>query len=74
MNHQGDFILSDFCFKWLDRYSLDDAMSRQAALIMLHFPSGILRGALANLGMTSIVSASLSYHPACNFYVQIKSA
>jgi trafficking protein particle complex subunit 6 len=41
---------------------------------MLYFPCGIIRGALANLGITSIVSANLGSHPACNFSIQIKSS
>lgn len=73
-NHQGVFVLSDYCFKWLDRYASDDSMSRQAALNMLYFPCGIIRGAFANLGISSIVSANLGSHPVCSFNVQIKSS
>jgi trafficking protein particle complex subunit 6 len=71
-NHRGVFVLSDFKFKWLDRYASDDIVSKQAAARMLHFPCGILRGALANLGLSSIVVAEFVALPACTFNIKIK--
>ena len=70
-NHKGVFVLSDFKFKWLERYSLsDDMTSKQAAAKLLHFPCGILRGALANLGITAVVNADFNTLPAVTFNVR----
>jgi trafficking protein particle complex subunit 6 len=72
-NHRGVFVLSDSKFKWLERYSSDDIESKQAAERMLHFPCGMLRGALANLGVLSMVNADFNTLPACTFNVRIKT-
>lgn len=66
-------MLSDFKFKWLEKYASDDAVSKETAARMLHFPCGILRGALANLGLSSIVVAEFTSLPACTFNIKIKS-
>ena len=71
-NHKGVFVLSDYKFKWLDRYTSDDIISKQSALNMLHFPCGIIRGALANLGISSIVHSELNELPNCTFNIRIK--
>jgi trafficking protein particle complex subunit 6 len=67
-------VLSDLKFKWLDRYVAGDSTSRRAASNMLHFPCGIVRGALANLGITSIVNADVNDFPACSFSIRVKPA
>ena len=67
-NHKGVFVVSDFKFKWLERYSLDDVESKQAAVRLLNFPCGIIRGAMANLGLQGIVNAELSNFPRCTSY------
>lgn len=72
-NHRGVYVLSDFKFRWLDRYASDDIASKKAAARMLHFPCGILRGALANLGLSSIVVAEFNTLPHCTFNIKIKS-
>lgn len=72
-NHRGVFVLSDFKFKWLEKYASDDAVSKETAARMLHFPCGILRGALANMGLASIVVAEFTTLPACTFNIKIKS-
>jgi trafficking protein particle complex subunit 6 len=72
-NHRGVFVLSDFKFKWLEKYASDDDVSKETAARMLHFPCGILRGALANLGLSSIVVAEFTTLPACTFNIKIKS-
>ena len=71
-NHKGIYVLSDFKFKWLDRYASDDIATKQAASNMLHFPCGILRGALANLGMSSIVNADFNSLPGCTFNIRMR--
>lgn len=74
-NHKGVFVLSDFKFKWLEKYVLDDMSSTSAATKMLYIPCGILRGALANLGLLSRVSADpiFSNPPGCTFNIKINS-
>jgi len=71
-NHRGVFVLSDYKFKWLDKYVSDDAASKQAAAKMLHFPCGIIRGALANLGLSATVHADFTALPGCTFNIRIK--
>lgn len=39
----------------------------------LHFPCGLIRGALTNLGVPCSVSADVAALPACSFTVRIKS-
>lgn len=73
-NHRGVFVLSDYSFKWLEKYASDDMAAKQAAVRLLHFPCGILRGALANLGYTSIVHADFNVLPSCTFNIRIKNA
>lgn len=72
-NHRGVFVLSDTKFKWLERYSSDDIESKQAAERLLHFPCGMLRGALANLGVLALVNADFNTLPACTFNIRVKT-
>ena len=69
----GVFVLSDNKFRWLDRYANDDVSSKQIAAKMLHFPCGILRGALANLGLSVIVNADFTTLPGCTFNIRVLS-
>jgi hypothetical protein len=66
------FVLTDTKFKWLEKYCSDDIASKQAATNMLHIPCGLLRGALANLGVTSVVTADFNNLPTVTFNVRIK--
>ncbi len=72
-NHRGVFVLTDSKFKWLERYSSDDIVSKQAATRMLCIPCGILRGALANFGILAIVNADFNTMPSCTFNIRIKT-
>ena len=72
-NHKGIFVLSDLKFKWLEKYCSDDTIAKQNAARLLHFPCGILRGALANLGILSIVTADFTSLPACVFNIRVKT-
>jgi len=67
------FVLSDTKFKWLEKYSSDDIESKQAAERMLHFPCGMIRGALANLGVLTLVNADFNNLPACTFNIRVKT-
>lgn len=72
-NHRGIYVLTDSKFKWLDKYTSDDIITKQIATKMLHIPCGILRGALANLGISAVVTAELNNLPSCTFNIRIKS-
>jgi hypothetical protein len=66
-------VLSDYKFKWLERYSSDDIKAKQSATKLLHFPRGILKGALANLGMNAVVTADFNALPSITFSIRLKS-
>ncbi|KAH8052828.1 hypothetical protein JL722_9962 [Aureococcus anophagefferens] len=72
-NHRGVFVLKDYTFRWLARVSSDDAeaMKRVTANI-LQFPCGVLRGALANLGIVATVTAEYGTLPSCSFSIRIQ--
>ena len=70
-NHRGVFVLKDYSFRWLAHLSHgDEAKQRAAAARLLRFPCGLLRGALANLGLRASVSADPAA-PACSFNIRI---
>lgn len=71
-NHKGVFVLSDLKFKWVEKYSSEDIACIQLAIKLLNFPCGIIRGALANLGLPSTVTAEFNTLPACTFNVRVK--
>ena len=71
-NHRGVFVLSDNEFKWLKQYIEDDDDNVEAAERLMRFPCALIRGALANLGLNSIVTVDLSTHPSVSFSIKIK--
>ncbi|RHY90024.1 hypothetical protein DYB31_013384 [Aphanomyces astaci] len=72
-NHRGVFVLQDFNFRWIQALSGEhDAESKQKALVFLVFPCGLLRGALANLGILAIVNADLNAVPGCTSYAFLR--
>jgi trafficking protein particle complex subunit 6 len=74
-NHRGVFVLSDHSFKWLDRYKVGDQnkANEAAADKMMQFTCSIVRGALANLGLSSIVNGDRDSYPCVNFHIKSKS-
>ncbi|KAI9908631.1 hypothetical protein PsorP6_016406 [Peronosclerospora sorghi] len=59
-NHRGVFVVQDFSFRWLTSLSAATELeTRDMALLFLVFPCGVIRGALANLGLTGIVNADI---------------
>ncbi len=72
-NHRGVFVLSDSSFKWFMKYISNDEKNQEAAKRISKFPCGLLRGALANLGLVSIISADLTAMPAVSFSIKLKS-
>ncbi|KND04123.1 uncharacterized protein SPPG_01561 [Spizellomyces punctatus DAOM BR117] len=75
-NHRGVYVLTDNNFRWFLRMSSDGSsaeISRQA-FAYLAFPCGLIRGALANLGVASVVIAEVSTIPQCTFQIKIAKA
>jgi len=71
-NHRGVFVLRETSFKWARKVSShNEELQRVALLKLLQFPCGLLRGALASLGVDASVSAELGTAPSCNFNVRI---
>lgn len=71
-NHRGVFVLKDSSFRWMTRFSSSKEEVVQAATLhLLQFPCGVLRGALANLGITATVSPEQVSPPTCSFNIRI---
>lgn len=75
-NHRGVFVLRDLELVWLTRFPVATEHSRVAAIRLLAFPCGIVRGCLANLGIPSVVSADFladgQQMAACSFNIKVK--
>ncbi|OZJ05931.1 hypothetical protein BZG36_01208 [Bifiguratus adelaidae] len=72
-NRRGVYVLQDNNFRWFMRMSLDadPAEATKRAAPYLWFPCGLIRGALANLGVSSVVMAETSNIPQCTFQIRI---
>ena len=77
-NHRGVFVLKDHELKWLRRLPNDNEIARVAAIKLLAFPCGLIRGALSNLGIAAVVSCDFladgKNMAACSFNIKIKSS
>lgn len=75
-NHRGVFVLKDLQFKWLKRLPGDIELARIMAIKILAFPCGLIRGALANLGIIAVVSCDFladgKNMSACSFNIKVK--
>jgi hypothetical protein len=75
-NHRGVFVLKDLDLKWLSRLPSNQEDARIAAIQLLAYPCGLIRGALANLGIVAVVSCDFladgRQMSACSFNVKIK--
>ncbi|TYZ68694.1 hypothetical protein PybrP1_006627 [[Pythium] brassicae (nom. inval.)] len=72
-NHRGVFVVQDFNFRWLASFSsASEQHTKDMALLFLVFPCGLIRGALANLGITAIVNADITTLPGCLFNIKLK--
>ena len=75
-NHRGVFVLKDLELKWLTRFPVGSEKSRVMAIRFLAFPCGVLRGALANLGIPAVVSCDFLADgqniAACSFNIKVK--
>ncbi|KAI8048710.1 NO signaling/Golgi transport ligand-binding domain-containing protein [Syncephalis plumigaleata] len=72
-NHRGVYVLQDNTFRWFNRMStpLGGSDAARRATPYLWFPCGLIRGALACLGVTSVVIAETAALPQCTFQVKI---
>jgi trafficking protein particle complex subunit 6 len=75
-NHRGVFVLKDMDLRWLSRLPPNQEEARVAAIQLLAFPCGLVRGALANLGIPAVVSCDFLADgvnmSACSFNIKIK--
>lgn len=76
-NHRGVFVLKDHELLWLRRLPADDERSRVAAIKLLAFPCGLIRGALSNLGISTVVSCDFladgKNMASCSFNIKVKA-
>ncbi|KAH0620518.1 hypothetical protein JD844_021052 [Phrynosoma platyrhinos] len=68
---QGIYVLQDNKFRLLTQISAGKQYLEHAPKY-LAFTCGLIRGALSNLGIKSIVTAEVSTMPACKFQVMIQ--
>ncbi|KAJ5677456.1 Trafficking protein particle complex subunit 6B [Penicillium maclennaniae] len=74
-NHRGVYVLTDSAFRPFGRMSMaarSEAISMAQAY--LWFPCGIIRGALANLGINTTVQAETSDLPGATFQIKTVQA
>jgi len=69
-NHQGIYVLQDNSFRFLRQLSNTSQYLEQAPQYVV-FTCGLLRGSLANLGITAIVTAEIQLMPSCKFHIAI---
>jgi len=77
-NHRGIFVLSDNTFAPIKRASLergrDTATIMDQAQAFLYFHSGVIRGALHELGMECTVQAESTELPSVTFHIRTVGA
>ncbi|CAG7837315.1 unnamed protein product [Allacma fusca] len=69
-NHQGTYVLQDNSFKFLSRISATK-QNLEHGPKFLAYTCGMVRGALANLGIASVVIAEVTTMPTCRFHITI---
>uniref|UniRef100_A0A1B6DC05 Trafficking protein particle complex subunit 6B n=1 Tax=Clastoptera arizonana TaxID=38151 RepID=A0A1B6DC05_9HEMI len=70
-NHQGVYVLQDNAFRFLSRIS-SGSQYLEMAPKYVSFTCGLLRGALANLGINCLVTAEIQPMPTCKFHIQVQ--
>lgn len=76
-NHRGTFVLQDDGLGWVARFAALDpqaAGTTRMSVLFLAFPCGILRGALAHLGLAATVTAEVLVYPQVIFHVRTTAA
>ncbi|ETN65448.1 trafficking protein particle complex subunit 6B [Anopheles darlingi] len=69
-NHQGVYVLQDNAFRFLTRLSAGSQYLEHAPKFVA-YTCGLVRGSLANLGITSTVTAEVQTMPSCKFHIQV---
>lgn len=70
-NHQGVYVLLDNRFRFLTQLSASQQYIGDMPKY-LAFTCGLIRGALTNLGVTSVVTAEIILPPSCRFQIQVQ--
>ena len=68
-NHQGVYVLQDNEFRFL-KWLSNSKQYLDVAPRYISFTCGIIRGGLANLGISCLVTAEVQVMPVCKFHVQ----
>ncbi|KAG7278658.1 hypothetical protein CRUP_014013 [Coryphaenoides rupestris] len=71
-NVQGTYVLQDNKFALLTQLSNGKQYLEDAPKVYLAYSCGLVRGALSNLGLESVVTAEVSLMPSCKFQVVIQ--
>jgi len=70
-DYKGVYVLHCRTFRWLARFSQADKEANVGRIqLYTSFATGILQGALSNLGMRCTVEASVSEVPQCKFTIR----
>ena len=73
-NHKGLFVLADFKFKWIEKYTMvDDSNVKKRIGFILDFACGLIRGATTNLGLSTTVTVDYPNLPGVSFNVRMLS-
>lgn len=70
-NHQGIYAIVDNKFRFIANISAGEQYMELMPKY-LAFSCGLIRGALCNLGLRSVVTAEVITPPSCRFQVQIQ--
>ena len=71
-NHRGIFVIEDATFRFIEAIGpMEGINDKDAILKYLFYPCGLLRGALASLGVACIVDANVDALPVVQFHVQV---
>ncbi|XP_017347032.1 trafficking protein particle complex subunit 6B, like [Ictalurus punctatus] len=72
-NHQGTYVLQDNKFALLTRVSGRTQQLEESSKY-LSYTCGLIRGALSNLGVETVVTAEVSSMPSCKFQVVVQKS
>ncbi|ETO36306.1 hypothetical protein RFI_00757 [Reticulomyxa filosa] len=73
-NHKGTYVIHDFDHPWISKIShmKNKEVMKQFAYYYLHIASGMIQGALVNLGCSvQSVKVEISDFPKCHFSIQM---
>ncbi|NP_001156092.1 trafficking protein particle complex subunit 6b-like [Acyrthosiphon pisum] len=69
-NHQGVYVLHDNEFRFFSKLS-NGTQYLKSAPKYATFTCGLIRGALENFGISSIVTVEIIRMPSCKFHIQV---